>query len=115
LLEALALCVAKISDGDTFWTFDRVKVRLVAASGSVDAPDKKESPRCKPGAKGWCNQALAIRASQRLGQLIRGRGAVMQCNGHDKYRRVLCRVTVNCRDVGDTMVAEGLAVIRNDW
>lgn len=37
------------------------------------------------------------------------------CSGYDRYERRLCRVTVNGQDVGDQLVAEGLAVIRNDW
>ena len=40
---------------------------------------------------------------------------VLHCAGHDQYRRRLCRVSVNGRDVGDIMVREKLAVIREDW
>lgn len=41
--------------------------------------------------------------------------AKLHCNGTDRYKRSLCRVTVNGRDVGDQLVREGHAVVRNDW
>lgn len=109
MLEALALCIANIHDGDTLTTCDRTKVRLVAASGPMDAPELPGSPRCH-----HCDPAPGYAARDRL-RIILQQPATLHCNGVDRYKRALCRVTVNGRDVGDQMVREGHAVIRNDW
>lgn len=109
MLEALALCVASIHDGDTFHTCDGTKVRLVALSGPMDAPELAGSPRCH-----HCDPAPGIAARDRLRVILR-QPAKLWCKGNDRYGRALCRVTVNGRDVGDMLVREGLAVIRNDW
>ena len=82
-------------------------MRLVAASGPIDAPETSY----RPGR--WNDQALAQQAKQRLDQLVKG--GTLQCDGYDRYERRLCRVTVNGQDVGDQLVAEGLAVVRQDW
>lgn len=107
MLEALALCVASVTDGDTFRLCDGDKVRLVAARGPIDAPELQ----LRRGR--WNDKPLAIKARQRLSELIVG--GVLHCNGSDQYKRRLCRVTVNGRDVGDQMVLEQYAVIRDDW
>ncbi len=107
MLEALALCVASVTDGDTFRLCDGDKVRLVAASGPIDAPELQ----FRRGR--WNDRPLAEKARQRLVELIVG--GILQCNGRDQYQRRLCRVTVNGRDVGDQMVLEQYAVIRDDW
>ena len=102
-----ALCIASVTDGDTFRLCDGDKVRLVAASGPIDAPETSY----RPGR--WNDKALARQAQQRLKQLVEG--GVLDCDGSDRYQRRLCRVTVNGKDVGDQLVAERLAVIRQDW
>ena len=105
--EPLALCVASVTDGDTFRLCDGDKVRLVAASGPIDAPEISY----RPGR--WNDPTLAQQAKARLEQLLDG--GALQCDGYDRYERRLCRVIVGGRDVGDHLVAEGLVVIRNDW
>ena len=105
--ETYAVCVASVTDGDTFQLCDGNKVRLVAESGPIDAPETSY----RPGR--WNYQALAQQAKQRLGQLLEG--GSLQCDGYDRYERRLCRVTVNGHDVGDQLVDEGLAVVRPDW
>ena len=107
MLEAVALACALVAiDGDSI-RCGTDRIRLVAASGPVDAPEMQH----RRGR--WNDGALAEKARQRLAVLIVG--GVLHCNGHDQYRRRLCRVTVNGRDVGDMMVREKLAVIREDW
>lgn len=110
MLEALALTCATIlvHDGDTI-RCNAMKVRLVAAQGPMDAPELPGSPRCK-----GCDPAPGIAARDRL-RIILQQPAKLHCNGVDRYQRSLCRVTVNGRDVGDMLVSEGLAVVRNDW
>lgn len=109
MLEALCLALDKPMDGDTFWTCSGVKVRLVADSGPIDAPELPGSPRCK-----GCDAAPGIAARDRLRVILR-QPAQLLCAGNDRYGRSLCRVTVSGRDVGDMLIAEGHAVVRNDW
>lgn len=103
-----------VHDGDTF-RCDGIKVRLVAASGPVDAPELTASPRCEPGRDGWCDQALANEARQRLQELLASGPIHLDCAGEDRYGRLLCSANIAGRDVGDTLAREGLAVVRNDW
>lgn len=109
MLEALALCISSIHDGDTLTTCDRTKVRLVAQSGPMDAPELPGSPRCK-----GCDPRPGIAARDRLRVILR-QPAKLHCAGVDRYQRALCRVTVNGRDVGDMLIGEGHAVVRDDW
>lgn len=103
-----------VHDGDTF-RCDRQRIRLVAASGPMDAPELRDSPRCDQGRNGWCDQALAERARNRLSELLDEDGLAIHCTGNDRYGRSLCTAAIDGRDVGDILVAEGLAVIRNEW
>ena len=103
-----------VHDGDTF-RCDGMKVRLVAASGPVDAPEMPGSPRCEPGRNGWCDRAVASQARDRLDELLASGPIRLDCAGADSYGRSLCRVTLSERDLGDMLIGEGLAVVRNDW
>lgn len=103
-----------VHDGDTF-RCDGMKIRLVAASGPVDAPELPGSARCEPGRRGWCDAALAAQARDRLDQLLSGGAVTIDCDGADRYDRALCRASVDGRDAGDTLVAEGLARIVEQW
>lgn len=109
MLEALALCLGSVHDGDSLTLCDRTKVRLVALAGPIDAPELPSSPRCH-----HCDPAPGYAARDRLRVILR-QPAKLHCNGADKYGRSLCRVTVNGRDVGDQMLAEGHVVLRLDW
>lgn len=98
-------------DGDTFWTCSGDKVRLVAASGPMDAPEMPGSPRCQ-----HCDPAAGVAARERLKAIVQGaRSRQMACDGTDKYGRRLCRVSVDGHDLGDWLISEGHAVLRPDW
>lgn len=103
-----------VHDGDTF-RCNGMKVRLVAASGPVDAPELANSPRCEAGREGWCDEVLAARARDWLDDMLRGGTVELSCDGNDRYGRALCRASVNGRDAGDAMVAQGLATIEDRW
>ena len=109
MLETLILCASIVVwDGDTL-RCDGQRVRLVASRGPMDAPELPGSPRCKR-----CDPKPGYAARDRLKVILR-QPARLHCAGNDRYDRRLCRVTVGGRDVGDMLVAEGHAVIRNDW
>ena len=97
---ALSLCpVVHIRDGDTFVCQSGEVVRLV----DIDAPELRS--RCP------AERALAIRARNRLAELVRG-GVTLYRLGRDRDRwnralRVVVRVRDN-RSLGDILVSEGL-------
>lgn len=92
-------------DGDTFWTCSGTKVRLVAASEPIDAPETASSPRCR-----GCDPAPGNAARDRLKAMIQAaRSRALECKGQDRYGRALCRVTVDGRDAGDQLIREGHA------
>lgn len=108
MIEALALCLTPVaSDGDS-WSCGGERYRLVALSGPVDAPETQYR------AGRWNDKLRAEKARQRLAQMLSG--GVVICSGkRDRYRRLLCRVENKGVDAGDALVADGLAVIRDDW
>ena len=92
---------ARVSDGDTL-RLGNDRVRLVG----LDAPELDQTCIDEGGASWPCGRE----ASRRLRELI-GNGKV-RCSteGRDKYGRFLGRCTVDGKDIGATLVAEGFAV-----
>ncbi|OHC96426.1 MAG: hypothetical protein A2792_00200 [Sphingomonadales bacterium RIFCSPHIGHO2_01_FULL_65_20] len=98
-------------DGDTFWTCSGTKVRLVAASGPLDAPEMPGSPRCN-----GCDPELGRAARDRMKTLIvKARAPIVKCDGVDRYKRALCTVSIDGVDLGDQLVAEGHGIIEEKW
>lgn len=89
-------CVAV--DGDTF-RCGRERVRIA----DIDAPEI--DGRCRE------ERVLALQARARLAQLLRSGAVEMRRSGRDRdsYGRLLRIVTVDGRNAGDILVAEGLA------
>lgn len=86
-----------VVDGDTFW-LGHEKFRIA----NIDAPELSE-PRCS------AEKRLAERATIRLVELLAGQDIAIDRQGLDKYGRTLALVAAHGRDVGDVLVAEGLA------
>ncbi len=107
MIEALLACALIATDGDSLRCGSE-RIRLVAASGPIDAPETQY----RRGR--WNDRAKAEQARQRLSQLATG--GVLICSGRrDRYNRALCRVESEGIDAGDQLVHEGLAVLRPDW
>lgn len=89
---------AQAIDGDTI----RVSGQVVRLAG-VDAPELHR-PRCP------AERAMARAARDRLQTLIAGGVRLEAVPGRDRYRRRLARVLDRRgRDVGQVLIAEGLA------
>ncbi|WP_260687559.1 thermonuclease family protein [Rhizobium laguerreae] len=100
-----------VTDGDTIRLIDGTRVRLVG----YNSPEKFE-PQCSKEA------ALGNRASERLRQLVATGSStdvqLVQCSckpgteGTKKcnYGRSCGRLVIDGRDVGQTLISEGLAV-----
>lgn len=89
-----------IVDGDTI-AIGKERIRLL----DVDTPETFRS-HCE------AELATGLKAKERLRQLLDAGPVSIERSGKlDRYRRTLARVFVNGKDVGDVLVAEGLALI----
>lgn len=90
-------------DGDTCRAWldgGEVRVRLVG----FDTPELGNGARCAG------EQQLALRARERLRQLVAAADERRLCpQGYDRYDRLLARLLLDGRDVAATMIGEGLA------
>jgi endonuclease YncB( thermonuclease family) len=87
-------------DGDSLRTADG-DIRLLG----IDAPEL--SQRCRIDGKEWaCGRA----AHERLKQLVARGDVRCEANGRDRYGRTLAHCLAGGRDIGETMVREGLAL-----
>lgn len=111
---AFAVCPARgervncVVDGDSVW-IDGQRVRLLG----IDAPEMQA--RCP------AERELALRARQRLAEMLSSGSVTTKSDGPDKdrYGRLLRRVFVEGVEVGPLLVSEGLARIwvgrREPW
>tara|TARA_R110002126_G_scaffold198959_2_gene346537 strand:+ start:17023 stop:17379 length:357 start_codon:yes stop_codon:yes gene_type:complete len=88
-----------VVDGDTIW-LDGVNLRLQA----YDTPEPYNDI-----CGGAAEVALAKRASARLLQLLNSNSFTVETAGSDRYGRTLATIRIQGQDVGDILIAEGLA------
>jgi micrococcal nuclease len=86
-----------VIDGDTFGIGEH-RIRIA----NIDAPET-HPPRCLDEAR------LGLAATQRLNELLASGTVTMSGAGHDRYGRELRYVQVDGQDVGEAMIAAGLA------
>jgi len=101
---AIAKCgsgkrVTCVVDGDTFW----LKGEKIRVQG-YDTPETTTNI-----CGGNREVRLGHKATDRLTQLLNSGDVSVQRNGKDWYGRTLADVYVDDVDVGDTLIAEGLA------
>lgn len=89
----------RIVDGDTV-RLGRERIRLLGP----DAPEIRDHAHCP------AERAAGRRAAARLGQILRGHPVDIERRGQDEYHRTLAILTVDGRNVGAQMIAEGLAL-----
>ena len=92
---------ARASDGDSF-RMGEDRVRLLG----IDAPELAQLCDTASGGQWPCGKA----GRERMNQLLSGGKVNCVPEGHDQYQRLLAVCTVGGRDIGATMVAEGLAI-----
>ena len=88
-----------VVDGDTIW-LEGQNLRLE----SYDTPEP-HNDICG----GRAEVALAHQASARLLQLLNGNAFTVETHGTDRYDRTLATIRIGGTDVGDILIAEGLA------
>ena len=88
-----------VVDGDTIW-FEGEKIRIMG----FDTPEPTTNI-----CGGQIERDLAADASARLMELLNGNQFTIARDGEDQYGRTLAVIRVDGTDVGDILVAEGLA------
>lgn len=88
-----------VVDGDTIW-LEGKNLRLE----SYDTPEPYNDI-----CGGQAEVALAHRASARLLELLNENSFTVETYGQDRYNRTLATIRIGGRDVGDILIAEGLA------
>ncbi|MBI4290781.1 MAG: thermonuclease family protein [Betaproteobacteria bacterium] len=87
--------VVNVADGDTITVLTPDKKQLRVRLAGIDAPERK--------------QPFGSRSRQNLSGVIHGKEVQLDCYKADQYRRQVCRVYLNGRDVGLDQVREGFA------
>ena len=93
--------LARASDGDSFRLGDD-RIRLLG----LDAPELAQDCTAENGQTWACGRA----ARARMAELLAAGPADCRPEEIDQYGRLLATCSINGRDIGATMVAEGLAV-----
>ncbi|WP_343222297.1 thermonuclease family protein [Novosphingobium profundi] len=96
----------KIHDGDTL-RCGRERIRIA----NIDAPELPGSPSCSRTKRSthWCDYALGKASRDALIRFVGKAPITITPLGTDRYSRTLARVSVRGRDVGEFLIAQGLA------
>ena len=104
---AAVSCLApQVHDGDSLRCgAERIRI------ANIDAPELRGSPKCgtRRGYTAWCDYALGQRAGDALRGLVRSGRVTIVRTGTDSYGRTLALVQVDGQDVGEWLIARGLA------
>lgn len=106
LLLALTVCslahadvisgrIVAISDGDTVTLLDSAKQQHKIRLAGIDAPEKK--------------QPFGQRSKEHLSDLVFGKDVEADCVKVDRYKREVCKITVNGTDANLEQIKAGLA------
>ena len=93
--ETITGRVVGVTDGDTLTLLDDSNQTHKIRLAGIDAPEKK--------------QDFGQKAKASLSELVYGRAGTASCQKKDRYRRDVCVVKVNDKDVGLEQVRTGLA------
>ena len=93
--ETLTGRVIGVTDGDTLKVLDARRVVHKIRLAGIDAPEKK--------------QDFGQKSKANLSALAYNQVATLQCKTEDRYRRKVCVVSVDGKDVGLEQVKAGLA------
>lgn len=88
-----------VVDGDTLWLGGE-EIRVMGP----DAPETGSTAKCRR------EREIGREATRRFAELVSSGPIRLQRRGRDRYGRTLAYVFVGGRDVGKTLIREGLAV-----
>lgn len=87
--------VVGVSDGDTLTFYEVGRRELKIRISGIDAPEKK--------------QAFGRAAKAKLSEIAFQREAVATCHKIDRFRRLICNVEIDRKDVGLELIRSGAA------
>ena len=87
--------IVAISDGDTVTLLDSTKQQHKIRLAGIDAPEKKQS--------------FGQRSKQNLSELVFNKDVEADCVKVDRYKREVCKITVNGTDANLEQIKAGLA------
>lgn len=87
--------VVRIADGDTLTLLADDNTQHKIRIGGIDAPERRQS--------------FGQRSKENLARLAFSKSAEASCQKRDRYRREVCNVQVDGRDVGFEQLSAGLA------
>ena len=87
--------VVAVADGDTVTVLTSEKKQVKVRLRGIDAPERK--------------QAFGTKARERVAELSVGKTVAADGEDRDKYGRTIASLSVDGRDLGEQLVAEGLA------
>lgn len=93
--ETIVGRVVGVSDGDTITVLDSRRLQVKVRLAGIDAPESK--------------QAFGQASRKHLSSLVFDRDVTLDCGKSDKYRRHVCVVVVDGRDVNLAQIAAGMA------
>jgi endonuclease YncB( thermonuclease family) len=93
--ELRSVVVVGVTDGDTITVRDGERAQYKVRLAGIDAPEK--------------HQGFAERSKQHLSTLAFKKSAIVDCYKTDQYKRKVCRVWVDGKDVALAQVQAGLA------
>ncbi|MDG2522184.1 thermonuclease family protein [Caulobacter segnis] len=101
IAEAVDIVPVRVIDGDTFDLPNGERVRIL----NIDTAEMPPRSACET------ERDLAVRAKMRLQQLMASGPIVLHAEerDRDRYGRRLRRVEIDGRDLGEQLIAEGLA------
>ena len=97
---------AQVSDGDSF-RLGEDRIRLLG----LDAPELSQTCTDAVGASWPCGGV----ARDRMSDLLKSGTITCKPEENDRYGRLLARCEIRSKDLGATMVAEGLAIASGDY
>lgn len=107
MASAAAACLSPaVHDGDSIRCGgERIRI------ADIDAPELRGSPKCgaRRGYTAWCDYALGKRAGDALRARMASGQVTIVRTGTDSYSRTLALVYVDGQDVGEWLIARGLA------
>jgi endonuclease YncB( thermonuclease family) len=93
--------IVAIADGDTLTLLDSANVQHKIRLAGIDAPEKR--------------QPFGTVSKKHLSDLAFGRTAEADCYKRDRYKRQICIVSVNGKDVGLAQLDAGLAWVYRQY
>ena len=93
--QPVAWRVVSVHDGDTVTAIDPSNTQHRIRLQGIDAPEVK--------------QPFGTKARERLTALVKGKTVPVMVEGNDRFGRVLARIKVEGRDLGERLVSEGMA------